>query len=193
MLFKLLTILISSCLFVQCKFVCQSDGFFPSSDCTGFYRCVYTGTPYAQQYYFDCPAGLLFDAGLSVCNWASQVNCINNQQETTSTSTTSTSTTSSTSTSTTSTSTTSTISSEFLITENEFNNALTSNGYPEPYSSQYENLISQAGPQGGIYSKQQLAMFLAQIMWESDGLRATREYYCYPTFNSGCEYSIGVG
>ena len=89
--------------------------------------------------------------------------------------------------------TTSRSSSESLITQEEFNNALTSNGYPVASTAQYQNLVSQAGPKGGITTKQQLAMFLSEIMWESDGLRATREYYCYPTFNSGCEYSIGVG
>ena len=48
-----------------------------------------------------------------------------------------------------------------------------------PTTEQYQNLVSQAGPKGGINSKQQLAMFLAEIMWESDGLRAKREYACY--------------
>ena len=184
MLLKLFVILISYCLFVQSKSVCQYDGYFPNSDCTGYYQCVYTGTASAQQYYYACPSGLLFDVTLNVCNWASQVNC-NNIGPVASTP------------KGTTTSITSSISSGNLITLNEFNSALTNNGYPPygnpPYLSQYQNLISQAGPQGGIYSKQQLAMFLAQIMWESDGLRATREYYCYPTFNAGCEYNSGGG
>jgi len=81
----------------------------------------------------------------------------------------------------------------YLINQNEFNNALLANNYPQPSSTQYTNLVSQAGPKGGIYSKLELAMFLAQIMWESDGLRAVREYYCYPNFNAGCEYSSGIG
>jgi hypothetical protein len=36
-------------------------------------------------------------------------------------------------------------------------------------------------------------MFLATILWESDGLKALREYFCYPKFNQGCEYSTGIG
>jgi hypothetical protein len=31
---------------------------------------------------------------------------------------------------------------------------------------------------GGMRTKQELAMFLAQIIWESDFLRATAEYAC---------------
>ena len=81
----------------------------------------------------------------------------------------------------------------YLITQSEFEKAITTNGYPQPSSIQYHNLVNQAGTKGQIYSKLELAMFLAQIMWESDGLRAKREYYCYPTFNSGCEYSSGIG
>jgi hypothetical protein len=80
-----------------------------------------------------------------------------------------------------------------LITQSEFNNALTSNGYPLPTTEQYQNLVTQAGPKGGINSKQQLAMFLAEIMWESDGLRAKREYACYPTLGPNCQYNNGGG
>lgn len=85
------------------------------------------------------------------------------------------------------------INSNYLISQSEFEKALVANGYPQPTSTQYHNLVSQAGTKGNIYSKLELGMFLAQIMWESDGLRAKREYYCYPTFNSGCEYSSGIG
>ena len=81
----------------------------------------------------------------------------------------------------------------YLINQNEFFNALLTNNYPQPSPTQYTNLVTQAGPKGGIFSKLELAMFLAQIMWESDGLRAVREYYCYPNFNAGCEYSSGIG
>ncbi len=80
-----------------------------------------------------------------------------------------------------------------LVSQNEFERALVTNGYPQPNSIQYYNLVNQAGSKGNIYSKLELAMFLSQIMWESDGLRAMREYYCYPTFNSGCAYSTGIG
>ena len=80
-----------------------------------------------------------------------------------------------------------------LITQTEFQNAVVSNGYPQPSTTQYNNLVSQAGPKGNINSKIQLAIFLSQIMWESAGLTAMRELYCYPTFNSGCAYSSGIG
>ena len=80
-----------------------------------------------------------------------------------------------------------------LISQNEFEKAIVTNGYPQPSSIQYYNLVNQAGSKGNIYSKLELAMFLSQIMWESDGLRAMREYNCYPTFNSGCAYSSGIG
>ena len=207
----LFIILISSCLCVQAKFDCKSDGYFPNSDCTGFYQCVLTGTSLAQQYFTPCQSGLLFDAGLSVCNWASQVKCNSNNQapkttpKATQTTKKGAKTTTPKGTTTTkkkddtkttpkgTTATTSRSSSDSLITQEEFNNALTSNGYPVASTAQYQNLVSQAGPKGGITTKQQLAMFLSEIMWESDGLRAKREYYCHPTFNSGCEYNSGGG
>jgi len=202
MFLKLSIILIWSCLLVQGKMDCKSDGYFPNSDCTGFYQCVFTGTASAQQYYTDCPSGLLFDAASILCNWASQVKCNSNNQVTTATPKTTTATTKKgdvktspkTTTATTKKGDTTTSSSSGnLITQEEFKNALTSNGYPAPSPAQYQNLVSQAGPKGGITSKQQLAMFLSEIMWESDGLRATREYYCYPTLNAGCTYNNGGG
>jgi hypothetical protein len=202
MFLKLSIILIWSCLLVQGKMDCKSDGYFPNSDCTGFYQCVFTGTASAQQYYTDCPSGLLFDAASILCNWASQVKCNSNNQVTTATPKTTTATTKKgdvktspkTTTATTKKGDTTTSSSSGnLITQEEFKNALTSNGYPAPSPAQYQNLVSQAGPKGGITSKQQLAMFLSEIMWESDGLRATREYYCYPTLNAGCNYNNGGG
>ncbi len=202
MFLKLSIILIWSCLLVQGKMDCKSDGYFPNSDCTGFYQCVFTGTASAQQYYTACPSGLLFDAASILCNWASQVKCNSNNQVTTATRKTTTATTKKgdvttspkTTTATTKKGDTTTSSSSGnLITQEEFKNALTSNGYPAPSPAQYQNLVSQAGPKGGITSKQQLAMFLSEIMWESDGLRATREYYCYPTLNAGCNYNNGGG
>jgi len=80
-----------------------------------------------------------------------------------------------------------------LVSQNEFERALVTNGYPQPNSIQYYNLVNQAGSKGNIYSKLELAMFLSQIMWGSDGLRSMREYNCYPTFNSDCAYSTGIG
>jgi len=81
-----------------------------------------------------------------------------------------------------------------LITQAEFNNAIVSNGYAQPSTNQYTNLVDQAGTKGNIKSKIQLAIFLAQIMWETGGLREMREQYCYPVLNKGCDYSTpGVG
>jgi hypothetical protein len=47
-----------------------------------------------------------------------------------------------------------------------------------PTEDKYESLVNQAQSMGGIMTKQELAMFLAQILWESDCLRATSEYAC---------------
>ena len=81
-----------------------------------------------------------------------------------------------------------------LITQTQFNNALTSNGYAQPSATQYKNLVSLAKSAGGITTSQQLAMFLSQIMWESAGLTALRELFCYPVEQSAaCAYSSGVG
>ena len=45
----------------------------------------------------------------------------------------------------------------------------------------YTNLISIAEAFGGVKTKRELAMFLTQIMWESDGLCAKEEYACVKT------------
>lgn len=82
---------------------------------------------------------------------------------------------------------------EPLITEEEFYNAFIACGYPKPTSNQYYNVIRQAGPSGNVTTKTQLAMFLATILWESDGLRAVREYKCWPTLSYNCHYSTGIG
>ncbi|RNA42025.1 chitinase 4-like [Brachionus plicatilis] len=76
---------------------------------------------------------------------------------------------------------------EPLITPEEFINAVKSAGYPEPNEEKFHNLVSQAESAGGITSKKELAMFLAQILWESDGLQAKIEYAC--SGPSGCPYS----
>jgi len=65
----------------------------------------------------------------------------------------------------------------------EFSNALTTTGYPAPSWDQYNSFVSQAGPSGNIWDKQEAAMALAQYIHESDGLRAKREYRCPET---GC-------
>jgi hypothetical protein len=45
----------------------------------------------------------------------------------------------------------------------EFSNALTFNKYPVPTKAQYDNFVNGASSQGGITSKRELAMFLAQV------------------------------
>ncbi len=47
----------------------------------------------------------------------------------------------------------------------------------------YNNFNSQTLSKGGITSKREAAMFLAQILWESDGLVAKSQYACRTT---GC-------
>jgi hypothetical protein len=93
--------------------------------------------------------------------------------------------------------------SDYLITEEEFIQAVITNSVdirnpnstakcPMPTNDMYISLVSQAQSAGGMYTKQELAMFLAQILWESDCLRATSEYACekgcpgeYPNTGSG--------
>jgi len=69
------------------------------------------------------------------------------------------------------------------VTYVEFSNAVTRNLYPAPSNEVYINFNSQTETKGSITSKREAAMFLAQILWESDGLRAKREYACLST---GC-------
>jgi hypothetical protein len=70
---------------------------------------------------------------------------------------------------------------------------LTKFGYnapPPPSQEQYNNLCLGAQPKGNISTKQQLAMFLAQICWESIGLKEKRELICIA---SGCVGTYGSG
>ncbi|RWS11900.1 hypothetical protein B4U79_02455, partial [Dinothrombium tinctorium] len=73
-----------------------------------------------------------------------------------------------------------------------FKNAIEANGYPVPKQEQYKSMVSQARSAGGIASKQELAMFLAQILHESGGLIYKKEIACART---GCPgvYDNGVG
>lgn len=73
-----------------------------------------------------------------------------------------------------------------LITPEEFLSAVKAAGYSEPNAEKFHFLVSQAETAGGIKSKRELAMFLAQILWESDGLKAKREYAC---ISDGCPFS----
>ena len=87
-----------------------------------------------------------------------------------------------------------------MITFKEFSDAvvstgpiLTSFGYkapPAPTDEQYRNLCAGAKPKGNLNTKQQLAMFLAQIAWESIGLVEKRELIC---IQSGCIGNYGYG
>lgn len=63
----------------------------------------------------------------------------------------------------------------------QFSRAVTSNGYPQPSQEQYNNFNNFAASQGRIGSVQEAAMCLSQLLHESDGLRAKREYACEHT------------
>ena len=89
------------------------------------------------------------------------------------------------------TATTSTQSSNtYLINKSEFLQAAACKTTTVPTDEQYTYLVTQATAWGGITTKREMAMFLAQILWESDGLVAKREYACLATgcpgvYNSG--------
>jgi predicted chitinase len=74
----------------------------------------------------------------------------------------------------------------------EFRAAVTANGYSAPRADQYNAFIKRM-PDGGITTKQEASMFLAQILWESGGLKYKRELACVKT---GCpgryDHSVGV-
>lgn len=78
-----------------------------------------------------------------------------------------------------------------LITPEEFFKAAIVAGYREPSPAQYHYLVTQAESAGGITTKRELAMFFTQILWESDGLRAKREYACMNI--NGCPESYRSG
>ncbi len=63
------------------------------------------------------------------------------------------------------------------VTQEEFNLALTLNGYPTPTLNQWRNFAAKAGL-GRITSKRELAMFLAQTIHESGGLLFKTERGC---------------
>ncbi len=71
----------------------------------------------------------------------------------------------------------------------EFQNAVSKAGYPTPSEDQYKNFHSQLKPKGNIQTKREAAMFLSQILWESDGLQAKAEYACK---DSGCPGVYGT-
>jgi hypothetical protein len=73
--------------------VCTNgDGYYedPSSGCTKYYRCVYSGTPYQKAILLSCPTGYLFDLNLKNCALANTVQCAGSVVTTTTTTTTTT-------------------------------------------------------------------------------------------------------
>lgn len=63
------------------------------------------------------------------------------------------------------------------MTWKEFKRSLTMNNFPAPSREQYNTVIDLAG-RFEIDSKEELAMFLAQVFWESAGLQHTKEIAC---------------
>ncbi|OLY82172.1 Acidic endochitinase SP2 [Smittium mucronatum] len=59
----------------------------------------------------------------------------------------------------------------------KFNSAVTSAGYAQPSADKCQAFLSGFGI-GGISSPTEAAMFLSEILWESDGLSTKEEYYC---------------
>ncbi|KAJ1733822.1 hypothetical protein LPJ72_002670 [Coemansia sp. Benny D160-2] len=70
------------------------------------------------------------------------------------------------------------------ITCEKFNKAVSEassaigQNYPTPSSAQCNAFLKGMKPEGDISSAEEAAMFLANILWESDGLRAKEEYSC---------------
>ena len=75
-----------------------------------------------------------------------------------------------------------------LITEDEFMAAwkaaipILDSKTPQPTHEQYTNMVKNAGPAGGITTRQELAMFFAQIMYLSGGLYYKKEKDPKPGF-----------
>ncbi|CAL8132456.1 unnamed protein product [Orchesella dallaii] len=90
-----------------------------------------------------------------------------------------------------------------FVTYEQFSQAVTSNGYPAPSQEQYTNFNAYARQQGRISTVQEAAMALTQLLHESDGLRAKREYACietqcpqhyrYPSCDAPGQYYYGRG
>ena len=67
---------------------------------------------------------------------------------------------------------------EFLAAWTAGKQYLPDSNIQQPTQAQYDAFIKEAGPAGGITSRMELAMFLAQIMWESGGLIYKSELAC---------------
>ena len=78
--------------------------------------------------------------------------------------------------------TTTAITDPIVPTFAEFTTAVTSNGYKTPTAEQYKNFANGLRSQGGITTKREAAMFLANIVQESAGLSRIIEDAC----GAGC-------
>jgi chitinase len=65
-----------------------------------------------------------------------------------------------------------------IVSYEQFIAAVTSTGYPTPSDGQYNSFINNYASAGGITSVRELAMFLAEILWESGGLQYKSEIRC---------------
>jgi len=66
----------------------NGDGYYATTGCLGFYRCIYTGTVNEQITAITlCPTNQLFDVTYNYCNWASNVVCSSSDTSSTSTTT----------------------------------------------------------------------------------------------------------
>ncbi|KAJ1958232.1 hypothetical protein IWQ62_004933 [Dispira parvispora] len=75
------------------------------------------------------------------------------------------------------------------VTEEEFDQAVQLSGYPAPTAEQYRS-FAQGVAKNSFYNKREVAMFLANIMHESMGLREKSEIRCR---NTGCPGEYGSG
>ena len=82
----------------------------------------------------------------------------------------------------------------FQISQQEFNNAFLSNGFGALNFREYQRFVNRPVQWNAISSRQEMAMFLAQLLHESGGLQFRRELGCpqlpkcqdyqYPSWNS---------
>lgn len=84
------------------------------------------------------------------------------------------------------------IAGNFSFTYDEFQRAVKSHySRSNPTKAQFDAIRNSYRTVGGITSKRELAMFIAQVMKESDGLRA-KEEYCSRTAR-GCPHANNNG
>jgi chitinase len=69
------------------------------------------------------------------------------------------------------------------VSYDQFRQAVQSCGFQSPSESLYTSFVNRASTDGGITTKRELAMFLAEILHESGGLIYKREIRC---INDGC-------